>query len=234
MPDDDKDLDVHELYQLKLLEHVDESPQLNNRKASRILGVSVKLAHELLTRMVAKGLFHITKHHARRWDYFLTPRGLSEKARLTMEFLDFSMHFYRRARRQSAQLCRNLAESGRRRVALLGAGDLAEIVYLGIQEWGLELVAVHDDHGKRRFMRVPVKPLTELTAEDVDAVIVSLYDAGRPTGPSYIPAGVERISKMVWVFDRDDASSPVPPAHGIAAPPAKDGGGGSYPRPTLG
>ena len=131
---------VHELYELRIIEAADEDPTLSNRKVASKLGVSVKLAHEILSKMVQKGMFHVKKHHARRWDYFLTPKGISEKARLTMEFLDFSMHFYREARRQSAQVCRDLAEKEKvKKIAFLGAEDLAEIVYLGVQEWGLEL-----------------------------------------------------------------------------------------------
>ena len=135
----------HALYELGILKHVEETPQLNNRTASKKLGVSIRLAHALLKTMVSKGLLHVTVIHARRWDYFLTPKGIAEKTRLTMEFLDFSMTFYREARKRSAQLCRDLAESGVRNVSFLGNSELAEIAYLGVQEWGLCLTAVYGD-----------------------------------------------------------------------------------------
>lgn len=194
------DINQHNLYELDILRHVEETPRLNNRMAAKKLGVSVKLAHQVLKRMVSKGLLHVTEVHSRRWDYFLTPRGIAEKTRLTMEFLDFSMHFYREARRRSAQLCRDLSESGRRRVAFLGAGDLAEIVYLGVQEWGLELVAVYDDTGKDRFMKIPVLPREQVPEDRSDAIIVCLYDASQPMGPGYLPPGVPSNAKMHWFF----------------------------------
>ena len=137
--------EAHALHELGILRQVEGSSRLNNRRAAQKLGVSIKLAHALLKRMVGKGLLHVTVVHSRRWDYFLTPQGLAEKTRLTLEFLDFSLHFYREARRRSAQLCRDLAEAGRRRVAFLGTGELAEITWLGMQEWGLELTAVYMD-----------------------------------------------------------------------------------------
>ncbi len=135
--------EAHALHELGILRQVEDSSRLNNRLAAQKLGVSIKLAHALLKRMVGKGLLHVTVVHSRRWDYFLTPQGLTEKTRLTLEFLDFSLHFYREARRRSAQLCRDLAESGVRRIAFLGTGELAEITWLGMQEWGLELTAVY-------------------------------------------------------------------------------------------
>ena len=87
--------DPNALYELDILKTVEQNCRLTNRLVARKLGVSIKLAHQLLTRMVQKGLLHVTVVHSRRWDYFLTPTGLAEKTRLTLEFLEFSMRFYR-------------------------------------------------------------------------------------------------------------------------------------------
>ena len=105
-------IEKNEILELEILKHVEESPRLNNRMAASKLGCSVKLAHALLGKMVNRGLLHVKKLHSRRWDYFLTPHGIAEKARLTYEFLDFSMHFYRDARKQSSSICRQLADAG--------------------------------------------------------------------------------------------------------------------------
>jgi len=197
------DLDKHALYELDILEHVEKTSTLSNRVAARKLGVSIKLAHEILKRMVSKGLLHVNVVHARRWDYFLTPKGIREKTRLTLEFFEFSMHFYREARRRSAQLCRDLAESGRTRVGFLGAGDLAEITYLGVKEWELNLKTVYDDDlAGKAFMGIDVQPFESLPGTDntVDAVIVCVYDAKMPMRSRYLPPGVERLPIMHWIF----------------------------------
>lgn len=199
-------IDQHALYELDILRHVEQSSRLNNRQASSKLGVSVKLAHELLRRMVEKGLLHVKVVHARRWDYFLTPKGIAEKTRLTVEFFDFSMSFYREARRRSAQLCRDLAEQGFRRVAFLGANDLAEITYLGVQEWGLFLDAVYDmpeaaGVKPRQFLNIPVQPLAAIGSHDTQAVIVCLYDAQMPMRERYLPEAIAQRPDMHWIFD---------------------------------
>ncbi|OGV63232.1 MAG: hypothetical protein A3K19_13080 [Lentisphaerae bacterium RIFOXYB12_FULL_65_16] len=196
-------LDKHALYELDILEHVEKDSRLNNRLVAQKLGVSIKLAHEILKRMVHKGLLHVKVVHSRRWDYFLTPTGLTAKARLTLEFLDFSMHFYREARRRSSQVCRDLAESGVQEVAFLGSGDLAEIAYLGIQQWGLRLAAVYDEHadGKRRFMNIVVRPLAAVSEAAGGAIIICAYDATMPMRKGYLPEGLERSPGMRWVFE---------------------------------
>ncbi len=194
-------MDQRALLELEILKHVEQSPRLNNRAAAGKLNVSVKLAHEILKKMVGKGLLHVKKEHARRWDYFLTPTGISEKTRLTYEFLEFSMQFYREARRRSAQLCRDLSEARIKRVAFIGAGELAEIVYLGVVEWGLTLEEVYDA-GKdgHKFMGLPVKPLSRLPDAGSERLIVCLYNKQHPMTPDFLPDGVARDPRMVWVF----------------------------------
>lgn len=193
-------LDPHNLYELDLLKHVEETPRLSNRQAAGKLGVSVKLAHELLKGLVSRGLLHVNVVHSRRWDYFLTPKGIAEKARLTLEFLDFSMHFYREARKRGAQVCRELAEAGHQQVILLGAGDLAEIVYLGLQEWHLKLAAVYDTQ-VTTFMGMNVRPLTQFAEAPANIpVIVCLYDAKHPMKEGFLPADIEKSDHMHWIF----------------------------------
>ena len=194
-------VDKHDLYELDVLSHVEKTSRLSNRQLARKLGVSVRLAHQLLKRMVHKGLLHVRVVNSRRWDYFLTPQGIAEKARLTMEFFEFSMHFYREARRRSSQVCRDLAEAGHGQVAFLGTGDLAEIAFLGVREWGLELTAVYAGEGGETFMDVPVRSeeaLREISPET--PVIVCMYDARHPMKEGFLPEGIDKSGNMYWVF----------------------------------
>ena len=192
-------IEKKELFELEILKHVESSPRLNNRMAASKLGCSVKLAHALLSKMVDKGLLHVTKHHARRWDYFLTPRGIAEKARITYEFIDFSMQFYHEARRESSRACRSLAESGKKNVGLLGDGELAEIAYLGVKEWGLELKEVYGEE-RKEFLGHEVLPFNSAGSSSSEALIVCLYDKTKPMRPDYLPNGIVKNDKMIWVF----------------------------------
>lgn len=197
------------LHEFKILEHVEATPLLTNRVLAEKLGCSVKLAHELLGKMVDRGCLHVKKVHSRRWDYFLTPKGISEKIRLTYEFLQFSMQFYKDARKRSSQLCRNFAESGVKRVALLGAGDLAEVVYLGIKEWDLELTDIFDDD-KESFLNHKVKKINELESSAAEAVIVCTYDPKKPMDENYMPKNIKIDIPLYNVFDEALSKSNAP------------------------
>jgi len=187
-----------EMLELEILRHVEQTPLLNNRLAALKLKCSVKLAHKVLTKMVDRGLLHVKKLHSRRWDYFLTPAGLSEKARLTCEFLQFSMEFYHEARKASSKLCRELARSGKKKVAFVGTGELAEIAYLGVKEWELELIAVYAASGE--LLGHKTQALSGLADSPADALIMCYYDSAMPLSKGYLPPEFERLPQMHWIF----------------------------------
>ncbi|MFZ2655811.1 MAG: hypothetical protein WAX69_12850 [Victivallales bacterium] len=195
-------IEKNELLELEILKHVESSPRLNNRMAATKLGCSVKLAHALLRKMVDKGLLHVKKYHSRRWDYFLTPSGITEKARLTYEFIDFSMQFYHEARRQSSRVCRQIAESGKKNVAFIGAGELAEIAYLGVKEWGLELAEVYGED-KMEFLGHKVLPIDQYVASRAEIKIICLYDKTMPMRTDYLPDKIIKSDNMLWIFSSE-------------------------------
>ena len=94
-----------------------------------------------LKRLIRKGYVKSVTVSPHRLVYSLTPKGIARKARLTYEFMKYSLDFYHDARRH---LRRSLARavSQQQRVAIYGTGDAAELVYLLVRELGLELVAV--------------------------------------------------------------------------------------------
>ena len=195
-------MEKHAYHKYKILEHVGQTPHVTNRMMAGKLQVSVKLAHELLSRLVQKGLLHVRKLHARRWDYFLTPRGIAEKARLTYEFLDFTMQFYREARRRSAEVLSKASKAGARSVAFLGATELAEIASLGCQEWRLQIADVFDDtRAGKAFLGQTVRPLAELNGTTADRVLVTTFDPANPMDAHYLPPGVEGDGRFLWIFD---------------------------------
>lgn len=203
--------DSHRYYELKILEQVEEVPELPRRTAAAKLGVSVKLAHKLLSGLVERGMLHVRKENARRWRYFLTPRGISEKARLTREFIEFSFEFYREARRRSARVCRDMAESGVRRVAFLGLGELAEIAYLGVQEWGLELVEVFDSgRAGRSFFGCVARPAAQIVDAQAERIVVTTFHPKDPMRPRFLPEQVQSDPRMVWIFGELREAAPSP------------------------
>lgn len=205
-------MDRHAYHTFQILEHVEKTPVVTNRRIASKLDVSVKLAHELLKKLVTKGLLHIRKRNSRRWDYFLTPKGITERARLTYEFLGFTMQFYREARRRSAEKARDLHRAGVKEIAFLGLSEMAEIAFLGVQEHKLKLIEVFDDERTgEEFMAVSVKPFADIQQSRAERILVTAFDPAMPMGERYLPSGAKEllasatdepkfVERLVWVF----------------------------------
>ncbi len=106
--------------------------------------------------------------------YFLTPKGASEKTRLTYEYIQHSYNFYKEARQRLRDLYTGLEHRDVSSIVFYGAGDLAEIAYLSLQETNIKLVAVVDDEKKgKRFMRYIVEHPDRLVALTFDKILIT-------------------------------------------------------------
>jgi DNA-binding MarR family transcriptional regulator len=156
---------------LGMLNAVAGNAVVTQRSLARELGIALGLANAYLKRCVSKGYIKVSHVPARRYSYYLTPKGFAEKSRLTAEYLSQSFNFFRLARGQCHELFAECARRGWRRVALVGAGDLAEIAKLVAESHEVELVGLVDRRASR-FGRLPVAgELAALGA--VDAAIVT-------------------------------------------------------------
>lgn len=129
---------------LGVLTSIERDSAITQRKLAGDLGIALGLANAYLRRCVRKGLIKMSQVPLNRYAYYLTPQGFAEKSRLTAEYLAVSFNFFRRARGDCAVLLRQCVARGWRRVALYGAGDLAEIAVLSAGETGIEVVCVID------------------------------------------------------------------------------------------
>jgi len=136
---------------LGLLTSIERDSAVTQRKLAGDLGIALGLANAYLRRCVRKGLVKVSQAPLNRYAYYLTPQGFAEKSRLTAEYLAVSFDFFRRARRDTSELLRQCAARGWRRVALYGAGELAEIAALSAGDSGVDIICVVDSAatGKR-------------------------------------------------------------------------------------
>jgi hypothetical protein len=170
---------------LGLLESVERDQAQTHRRVAADLGIALGLANAYLRHCINKGLVKVTKTPARRYAYFITPRGLAEKSRLTVKHLSYSFSFFRQARDDCGRLLHDARSRGFRRIGLAGCSDLAEIAIICTIESGVEVVAVVDPRTKKRtFVNLPIVSGYDGIRGKADAVMVtelnkphSAYDA---------------------------------------------------------
>ena len=136
---------------LQVLEEIEKNSSPSQRQIAGRLNISLGLANSFIKRLVQKGYVKITTIPKNRMRYFLTPQGAAEKTRLTYEFVRFSYRFYKDTRQKFKNLFSDFKDQGVTKIAFYGAGELAEIAYISLQEFEIALVAVFDDSRNGKF-----------------------------------------------------------------------------------
>jgi DNA-binding MarR family transcriptional regulator len=211
---------------LGLLTSIERNSAITQRKLAGDLGIALGLANSYLRRCVRKGLIKIGQVPLNRYAYYLTPQGFAEKSRLTAEYLTVSFNFFRRARSDCAELLQECAARGWTRVALCGAGDLAEVAVLSAGESEIEVVCVIDPaRAGGRCVSVPI--VGDLAAAQqqgaFDGVILTdtqapqrRFDELIASGPAYGLSAVCVVAPNLLGISR--LTVPVPVADPIAEP----------------
>jgi len=173
-------MDPQEIRTLKILEKVDNDHTPSQRDLARELNISLGLVNSFIKRLVKKGFVKIAAIPKQRIKYILTPHGAAEKSRLTYLYIQHSYKFYKRARQKLRDLYVELENQGITRIVFYGAGDLAEIAYISLQETAVQLVAIVDDEKVgTRLMKIPVTDPAHLDPVTYDRVLVTTINSRR-------------------------------------------------------
>ena len=161
---------------LQILHELANDDSLTQRDLSSRLGIALGLVNSYIKNLVKKGYITVKAIPTKRYAYYLTPSGFTEKTRLTYHMLQDYTNIYREARKNLRALFGDLQERGVRTVVFAGADEVAEIAYLTLQETHMELLDVVDDdaEGKNFFGR-PVKKLEAIRNMQYDIILVSSY-----------------------------------------------------------
>jgi DNA-binding Lrp family transcriptional regulator len=202
------DMDIEAHRDLKLLEAVENDSRVTQRRLATKLGIALGLTNIYLKRLVRKGYIKCVNVQSNRISYLITPRGIAEKARLTYEFIDYSLHLYGEVRQHLRGVLQECAAADRR-VAIYGRGEAAELAYLSLKECGLEPVAVFDAEGGRHFLGMPVRPIAEHDQVAFDLMIVATLDRSGGQLASLLRDGVP--AAKLFPLRRDLLPPFVPP-----------------------
>lgn len=164
---------------LCLLAELEGEEHLTQRALATRIGVAVGLANSLLKRAVTKGYVKVRNAPARRYAYYVTPQGFCEKSRLVAEYMSSSLGFFRQARLEYTDIFEKIINTGHRRVALYGVGELAEIAIMSLQITDLDVSCiVQPDSAITDFSGLTVLPNVEsLKGDEIDVVVITSADS---------------------------------------------------------
>jgi DNA-binding MarR family transcriptional regulator len=171
-------MDPKDLRTLKILEQIGSNNASSQRDMASELNISLGLVNSFIKRLAKKGYLKITSIPKNRISYIITPHGAAEKTRLTYLYIQHSYKFYKEARQKLRDLYIDLENQSLTRIVFYGAGDLAEIAYISLQETGIQLIAVVDDVKMgARFMKYIVTDPVRLETDAYDRILVTTINS---------------------------------------------------------
>jgi DNA-binding MarR family transcriptional regulator len=146
-------------HQLRILEVLEHNPETTQAGLAAQLGVAVGSVNWYLKRLIRKGYVKATKMERRRLKYFVTPQGLALKARLTSEYVQYSLRVYRELRQAARETLAQVHSRGHSAVRADGKDEAMEIFRLTCLEEGVSVE------------KASSSPFPEVRAEGVGFVV---------------------------------------------------------------
>jgi DNA-binding MarR family transcriptional regulator len=112
-------MDLQAQRTLQLLSEVEKSSGITQRALAERLGVALGLTNLYLKRLARKGYIKVTTIPRNRIKYLLTPRGVAEKSRLTYEYMQYSLSYYRGMRIRLKDALQGMSMAPREKVLTL-------------------------------------------------------------------------------------------------------------------
>ncbi|ARU32301.1 MarR family EPS-associated transcriptional regulator [Sulfuriferula sp. AH1] len=95
-------------YRYKILKKLEIEPEVSQRELARELGISLGKVNFCLNALIEKGLVKVNNfrqsENKKSYIYLLTPSGVEEKAKITVQFLKYKLAEYEAIKAEIQQL----------------------------------------------------------------------------------------------------------------------------------
>jgi DNA-binding MarR family transcriptional regulator len=142
---------------LAILQAIENQNDVTQRHLANKLDVALGLANSYFKRCVRKGLIKVQQAPANRYLYYLTPKGFTEKSRLTASYLSSSFNFYRDTSQSLSEIFTTCEQKGHTKILLCGVSELAEIASIRAHDHNLKIIGVYAPKSEKQdFLHLPV------------------------------------------------------------------------------
>ncbi len=163
--------------ELDLITALEENHQVSQTRLAKRVGIAVGLVNILMKRAVTRGAIKIKQIPARRYAYYLTPKGFAEKAKLVTRYLDSSLHLYRKLRVEYRDIFTNLEAKGICEIVLVGDVDVAELAIMAAFDTNVTIISLVNDQTNKN--QVGPTPVTNKLDDEYKGIVV-ICDARAP------------------------------------------------------
>lgn len=187
-------MDRDRLHEYNILEEISRDETISQRDLAERLNLSVGLVNAFIKRLIAKGYFKVTTIPRNRVRYLFTPKGIAEKSRLSLEYLRYSVTFYRHIKESLTEVFRQMKAADGRRVVIWGGGEISELACLYINDTDLVVAGVVVPERPRRLtlMGHPVRSPAQIGDFEFDSVLVASTEDAFDAVDRLVELGVDR------------------------------------------
>ena len=163
--------------ELRLLEEIEQDPELSQRQLSRRMGVALGVGNLLLKNLAKKGYIKVTHLSWKRWIYVITPKGMTRKVNLTLSYIESFLGHYRRVKKILTENFNSLTLNKESKVAIVGTGELAELAYLALLDIGVDEINMFgNENDKHIFLGMNVVSIQDIEVNDYSKIVVTSDD----------------------------------------------------------
>ena len=171
-------MEKDERFTLEILSRIEENGRITQPEIAGLLGISLGLTNAFIKRIARKGYIKLTTIPRDRAKYLLTAQGIAEKTRLTLNYLQYSINFYKQAKQTISGAYAELEQEGVKDIVFYGIGEIAEIAYILLQQKQMRLTGVIDEsHAGSVFMKRNVGTDADLSRMSFDKIIITSFEA---------------------------------------------------------
>jgi DNA-binding MarR family transcriptional regulator len=190
-----------EIRDLRLLEELERNPITSQRELSHKFNIALGVTNACLRRMVLKGLIRIRDLNHRRIGYYLTSKGFSEKTKLTLNMISWTVQHYSELKKIISKRLLEMERAGMQRIVFYGVSDEMEVAYITLQGVNLKLVGIVEDDERftpRRIFGYELEPVHRINELKPDCILITSLEESKKK--------MERLRTLIGdrkVFIRD-------------------------------
>jgi DNA-binding MarR family transcriptional regulator len=193
-----------QIRELRLLEELERNPIISQRELSHKFNIALGVTNACLRRMARKGWIRIRGIRGQRIGYFLTPKGFTEKARLTLHLISYTVQHYSELKNTISQRLLEMERNGFHRIVFYGVSDEMEVAYITLQGVNLKLVGIVEDDEKFSpqillgYELEPVSRIKELKPDCILITSLTEIDSKKEKIKSYLGEGKTSIKDICF------------------------------------
>ena len=153
--------------ELKIINEIDKDLNITQREISKNSGMSLGMTNIVLKKLINKGYVKVKQLNKKKVQYFLTPKGFTEKAKKSYHYTLKTMEILKTMKLKIQATVLKEYKKGQRKFIIYGKGELADLVEMSLR-----------DLGKKDLIYKKIDRNDKISLEYKDAIILLTKSGG--------------------------------------------------------